>query len=288
LRPKAGIRWGLLLAPQPALLTGVLVMRAHGVPAIVWKQNLVAGIVLTLASAVVLLAPRRRLPSALWLAISGVGLVMLTATLFGDGLDGVKRWIALGPVTLHPAAIALPLMLIALGLLREAGAFGRLVPFIGLCALIVLALQPDAAQASAFGAALVALLAERRRRAATWLIVFAIAIVVAWSWVRPDPLLPVAHVEGMFAMARASGVLWLIASMLALVLLPVPFLVAARIEKGSMRSVLLSLGVYFGIVCVAPLAGAFPVPLLGFGLSSIVGYFLALAWTNVRLREGSR
>jgi hypothetical protein len=35
--------------------------------------------------------------------------------------------------------------------------------------------------------------------------------------------------------------------------------------------------VYLSICILAPLLGHFPVPLVGFGLSPIVGYFVALA-----------
>ena len=105
----------------------------------------------------------------------------------------------------------------------------------------------------------------------------AAVICAIGSWMRPDPLVPVRHVEGIVGLAGQSGVLWLVAALATLALLPCPFLLS-RGKDGHASPVTLALGVYFALTLIAPCLGSFPVPLLGFGLSPIVGYFVALAW----------
>lgn len=94
------------------------------------------------------------------------------------------------------------------------------------------------------------------------------AALAGWTWTQRDPLSPVPYVEGIIGLARQSGPAWLVASIAALAVLPLPFFVG---PSGSHSAVARALGVYLCICILAPLFGHFPVPLLGFGLSPIVG-----------------
>ena len=144
-----------------------------------------------------------------------------------------------------------------------------------ICAATLLMLQPDAAQATAFAAAAATLLAANTQRTrVAWSAMAVIAALAAWAWTRVDPLPPVPHVEGIVGLARESGPAWLVASLVALALLPCPFFAE---RSSSQAGVLRALGVYLCVCILAPLLGNFPVPLLGAGLSPIVGYFIALA-----------
>ena len=89
--------------------------------------------------------------------LAGVGL--LGATLPAPGLEGIHRWLALGPVRIHAGALLLPPLLVVLLEIPwvAAGVGGPLV-------LVVLLLQPDAAQAAAFCAAWIGIVAVRRER----------------------------------------------------------------------------------------------------------------------------
>jgi hypothetical protein len=84
-------------------------------------------------------------------------------------------------------------------------------------------------------------------------------------------------------LARQSGPAWLVASIAALAILPLPFFIS---PSSSHSAVARALGVYLSICILAPLVGNFPVPLVGFGLSPIVGYFVALA--SLRFCESHR
>jgi hypothetical protein len=151
----------------------------------------------------------------------------------------------------------------------------------------MLVLQPDASQASAFAVAVAVLLLQRgRAHVSDWV---AGGIVVGFAllaWSRTDPLEGVPHVEGIVSLAASLGAGWLIASVLALALLPLPF-ISEGLRRRELRPEGFSLAAYFGIVCVTPFAGAYPVPVLGYGLSPILGYFAALGWIILRDRAAN-
>jgi hypothetical protein len=144
---------------------------------------------------------------------------------------------------------------------------------------LLLLMQPDAAQATAFaGAAFTLLVMNKQRSGATWAALLVIAGLAAWTWTRSDPLAPVPYVEGIVGLARASGPIWLIGAIVALAVLPLPFFFA---PAGAHAGIARALGVYICVCILAPASGNFPVPLLGFGLSPILGYFIALAGLSV-------
>ncbi|MEA2787765.1 MAG: hypothetical protein QOG73_171, partial [Acetobacteraceae bacterium] len=94
------------------------------------------------------------------------------------------------------------------------------------------------------------------------------------SIVRVDPLQPVRHVEGIFGVVTAKGPAWALLASVTLLLLPVPY-VLARARRRQILS--LALAVYVAMVAIAPAWGTFPVPIMGYGVSPILGYFIALA-----------
>ncbi len=280
--------WLYLAAPQPALILGVLLMHQHRVAPAIWGQNLIAGLLLTLLCAGLSFVPRR--PSMrFWPTIVAAGAIALLLATFADaGSEGVYRWLRLGPFRFHAAAICLPVLIVALGDDRSSAdskSAGWLSPLLGVGAMALLALQPDAAQATAFAGALLILLFSRRRPpGAVWSGALLTVVCVIWAWKGPDPLLPVRYVEGIVGLAAQSGALWLVASLASLALLPLPFLSARRTD-GSWSFTAVALAVYFCLEVVMPWLGCFPVPLLGFGLSPIIGYFAALAWLVMTRRS---
>ena len=276
-----------LLAPVPALTVGVLVMQRSGINPGIQGQQLYAGAIMLALCAGLSFAPRIRRPWGSWGAtISAVvALLLLAATLVQPGLEGVRRWIPVGPLQLHAAFIALPVLLVVLGNLLEEDTLRDAAwwtPAALIVAAVVLVLQPDPSQATAFGVAVCVLFFRRRpgtsidRLAAG---VILLGAIVAWT--RPDPLAAVPHVEGIVGLAGNLGTVWVVACLLALVVLPIPF-VADALTRSHSRSAGLAVAVYFGIVVSMPLVGPYPVPILGFGLSPMVGYFGVLGWTARR------
>jgi cell division protein FtsW (lipid II flippase) len=262
-----------LLFPLPALAVGILVMRASGVPSTAWGQNLVAcvvGILLCFALA----RPRPSHRGDAGLQVAGVvALGCLAATWLDPGVQGVHRWVMLGPVRVHAGALVLPLVLATLAGLERAGR-RRASTLLSIATALVLVLQPDPAQATAFVAgSVVLLLPWSPAEARAWIRLVPLLALAGLSWLRSDPLAPVPHVEGIVSLAAELGTGWGAAAAASLLLLPVPFF-AAR-EPGDGRAGL-AIGTYVAVTILAPALGTFPVPVLGQGASPIIGYFAAI------------
>ncbi|WP_420125229.1 hypothetical protein [Longimicrobium sp.] len=262
-----------LLFPLPALVVGILIMRAAGVPTTAWGQNL-AACVIGILLYFVLARPRVSRQGETGLLIAGVlALGVLAATWLDPGLQGVHRWLMLGPVRVHAGALVLPLVLAALAGLERAGRRGAST-LLAIATALVLALQPDAAQATAFVAGAVVLLLPRSpAEGRGWIRLLPLVVLAGLSWLRKDPLAPVPHVEGIVGLAAEQGHVWGIAAVASLLLLPVPFFVARGRGDGRVG---LALGAYIIVTILATAVAHFPVPVLGQGASPILGYFVAI------------
>jgi hypothetical protein len=141
----------------------------------------------------------------------------------------------------------------------------------------LLCAQPDASQATAFAVAMGTIwFTNPHSQKILKLSAIALVGIALFSWTRLDPLLPVPHVEQIYQLALKAGLLYAIPSYLACFLLLVPFISSAKTSKTSNISI--ALGLYFLVCLIAPLIGAFPVPVFGFGLSPILGYTSAILY----------
>ena len=277
---------GLLasLAAVPALCVGAFVMSRSGVEYGLWLENVVVGAILTVVCVSLAVVPRSRgrTNSAVWAGVTVVALVVLAATLTQAGVDGVRRWLPIGPLRLHVASVALPVLVVAIARQVSSGAERSrllLARIVAIATVATLLMQPDASQASAFALAVAVLfLLGRRSSSADWLVVTIVVACAVATWFRSDSLAPVPHVEGVVSLAGDIGLAWLVACLVALVLLPLSLLVTAVSLKGE-GIVHLAIALYLVAVCAAPFLGVYPVPVIGYGLSPILGYFVVLAWS---------
>lgn len=235
-------------------------MRHFGVSASAWMINIAAAVIGFVVW--LMFSPPRRVAVLAALSIAAIALPFAF-----EGMQGVHRWVSLGGVRLHASAIVAPLIIWCVA---ASPTVARALA-IGAGATLILALQPDAAQAVSLAAACAVVMARSRVSVAV------LIVCAAMAFVRHDPLPPVAHVEGMFALAASRGAVWAVMAFLALALLPMPFVFA---EWRAM-------GVYVVMTLLAPLWGVFPVPVLGYGASPILGYFVALA-IGARARKAQR
>jgi hypothetical protein len=277
---KISRRLWCLATPVPALIVGALIMRQHDVPSSRWGLNLLGGAVAAAICTVFLARSRILMSKRAATVIACCAIGALAATFAVTGSMGVHRWIPVGPLTMHVGAVCLPLFIMALGVLDAFGGKLRWGPILlAMAVAMLLLLQPDAAQATAFAAAMFTLLVANKQRApAAWVAALVIAALAAWTWTRVDPLKPVPYVEGIIGLALQSGPVLACACIAALALLPLPFFVG---PSGSHSVSGRALGVYWCVCILAPFFGHFPVPLVGFGLSPIVGYFVALGCLHV-------
>lgn len=260
-----------LCAPIPALLLGVFAMRELDVPPSAWAANLIAA---TTGYAVAVLmrhsvwSPSR--PA--WYSLTIGSVIALILTLTAHGFDDVHRWIFFGSFALHVSAVLAPVIILCVATAPNR----RLMLITAAATAIVLALQPDAAQACGFAVACgVVLFYEWRSE--PWKLgcgIATLAVGAILAFVRVDALTPVRHVEGIFEVISARGPAWSLMATVALLLLPMPYLVIWAQHRYRLA---LALGAYVAVVTIAPAWGAFPVPVMGYGVSPILGYYIALS-----------
>jgi hypothetical protein len=247
-----------------AILLGAAAMALADIPLSIWIRNPVAWFA---AAAVGIFIASRG-----WF---GVGAIVVAAIVIGlslvsPGQEGVFRWVGAGPIQLNAAALVLP---VAIAAFARARAWIAALSFVIIGAVI--AHQPDISQLAGFAIASVILFAFAfgwKGALAALILGFAL---LAYCLRQPDPLLPVAHVEGILLLAfnqsPALGITMAAAQGLAVVS---PMLL---LRSGDLRWKALALSGYFGATSLAPLLGAYPVPLAGYGLSFVIGWVLGFA-----------
>lgn len=221
-----------------------------------WGRNAAAWVIGAMLAWLLARVPPARLYPALLL----IAPLIVLASLIGPGQSGVHRWIALGPFRWNAAFLCLPAATVAIAAMARSGS--RLAWLSAAALQLALCFQPDASQATAFAAAMIVTVVTTKAAMATRLtasLAFAVGAIVACT--RPDPLQPVPEVEGIIALAYAHSPVTAVISVAAL---------AAVIASPPS----LALAVYFLICAIAPLFGAFPVPLVGMGMSPILGFWL--------------
>lgn len=255
-----------LLALAIPALAGVAYQTAFGAPD---SYPLIGGITLALGLGWIALArppvtaASRRILCAVLLAV--LALPLLT----GPEVNEVRRWLPLGPFTLHAGMLVLPL------LLRIAATDEADAPIWLLAALLITLLQPDGASAAAITCGAVGLYHVRP----DWKLGAVVAagfFVIIFASLRGE-LAPQAFVERVLVGSIAAGgpalALGLFASLVAsflLMLFAVPQSTAERSAIG---------GTLFGFAIMS-MINTYPMPLIGFGAAPILGYALALAPTR--------
>lgn len=287
----------LFLAPWPAVAVGALVARAQGIPLAAFAPNLLA---MLLGTALVLAcrpgqADQPGQPGPLertdgrkswtrWLPLAGALLVGLT--LLSPGIDGVHRWLVLGPVRLNASTMVGPWLLA--GVHAEARRSpGRALALLG-ALLLVHVLQPDAAQATALALGGLVLIwrAPAVTRAVQASAVVVTLVLAGLAWSRPDPLLALDHVERVLVLGLASGPGLALATAAAMALLLAP-MVVARGRAGAAGALALAFAVYLLASVAATFVGAYPVPVMGAGAGPVLGWYAMAAYLRCAAAPGT-
>ena len=278
--PSARLVFTYGLATLLTVATGCLVCALSGVPTVTWLRNLIAwGVGAGAAGGLAVVAGRRT-----GLVLLGVAVAGLAASLAGTPQDGVHRWLDVGPLHINVAFIVLPAAVVAMAWNRERlWAWGLAIALLGL-----LVVQPDASQATALGLALgvIAVRAPLSTRRRVGIIAITTVLAVA-AWLRPDPLQPIPEVEGIVTLAAAvtPGLAGLAVALLIVTALAPGFMARPAGPVGRTGGLALSA---YGLATVgSPLFGAFPVPLLGIGMSPVLGFWLGVGLLAAGLRPGA-
>jgi len=259
------------IASLLTIALGAVVMAQADIPLGIWIRNPVAWL---LAGAGALLLASRGWLGA-WLA--PVALIIIALSLIGPDQQGVHRWLNLGPIQLNAAALVLPAAIATFMRTPVVVAISAFAIIAGL-----LAWQPDISQLAAFALAATLLSTARwgLKGAGVALLLSAGAIALCLS--RPDPLAPVLHVEGIFALAWSQSPVLAVAMAVSLALTALSPLLHRKSAPGA-----LALTTYFAATSLAVLLGANPVPLAGYGLSFVIGWWFGFACLCVPIRRNA-
>ncbi|MDZ7587958.1 MAG: hypothetical protein U5J78_01900 [Parasphingorhabdus sp.] len=244
-----------------AVLAGLLFMVLANAPAQYIAANAGA---LVLGIAIVLLS--RPFSSKMAVIFISVMVAAMLLTLLGIGQEGVRRWLSLGPFNLHAAMLLLPAFFAII--LR----IDRRLAFLAVASVAaIVAGQPDRASALAllFGTSV---LAYTRREPLDLGMVAVSGFAVAVTLIRNDPLEPVRFVEGVIFDSWHTHPLYAI--LLAIALLWAVSAIAIHNQTSSRAAAIAVMACFAGFI-IASFVGAYPVPLIGYGVSSIIGYGLA-------------
>ena len=215
-----------------------------------------------------------------------ITIIALATTLSFPDQSGVHRWIDVGALHLNVAALLLPLAIVALAEVVLATPI-LLVAVAAIAALLVA--QPDASQATAFAVAASLLLRGRRDLsvAVSLIAILTLAALTFVAWLRPDPLLPIPEVEGVFGLLADVSLPLAAAAALALATTSLLPLRRTSDPKSKMPCGAPLAG-YLATTAIMPLLGAYPVPLVGLGMSFPVGYCLGMALLCAKPRTSAR
>ena len=208
-----------------------------------------------------------------FIAISSAALLIATA-LFGLGIEGASRWLALGPYMIQPSLILLPL--IAVCYARHSNTWTALAVVASATAM---ALQPDRAMAGMLFMAMM-VVSFARPSNGRFAVSLSCAVMFVITMMLPDNLTAVPYVDHIlwtaFEISSVMGLLMWFGC--ALLLAPVLFASGSR--PGIPHIVF---AVSWLAVIAAAAMGAYPTPIVGYGASSILGYFLCLTFVESRV-----
>ncbi|MEQ1782526.1 MAG: hypothetical protein ABMA14_14275 [Hyphomonadaceae bacterium] len=271
-RTRIRALWVFAAASLLTIALGAVAMALGDVPLGIWIRNPIAWLVAGAIS--VGLASRGWLGAALL----PMAVIVIALSFVGLGQEDVHRWLDLGPVQLNSAALVLPAAIAVFQRTRATIA----VPIFAII-VFLLAWQPDISQLAGFSFAGVVLARSRFGWRGAMAAAALAAAAVALCLSRPNPLLPIPHVEGIFllawgqkpALSLAMGLALAVTSLTPLLLPP----------SSELRGPGMALAGYFALTGAAFLLGAYPVPLAGYGLSFVIGWWLGFACLSVRERS---
>ena len=200
--------------------------------------------------------------------------LVLAGTFLGPDQSGVHRWLSLGPLSINAAMLMLPSALIPLALFGGKSLWPWLT---ALACMALLSAQPDRSQAFAFGAALIWIVFRiARRQSAQIAVLVSTALLVAGAFILPDPLKPVPEVEGIFQLAYGVSPALAGGALISLLGFSATPAWMGRRSAPATRLMGEALSVYFLVAAFMPFIGAYPVPLVGVGVSPVFGSWLAI------------
>lgn len=274
---EAGARssWGALAGAALAVGAGCALLLALGAPS---RMPIVNGVSLLigLGGLTIIWALDRAGASVKTgsLALLVASLVIPLTALVGPSADGVARWLVIGGLTIQPAMIVVPLLVVGLALHPSLPRLAAVI-----IAAFGLTLQPDPGGAAMLMLGTVApLVAQKARNTRLGIAAIISFIALAVAAGRNIALPPVPFVEHVIPDALTAGPLAILLLVAATILMFAPAW-SRRTEAPQIAFA----AVWFGAL-LAALVGYFPTPVIGFGGSGALGYLLSAGLMVLRRR----
>jgi len=105
------------------------------------------------------------------------------------------------------------------------------------------------------------------------LTVAVMALITAWAFTRPDPLLPVPWVEGVFALALGHSAM----AGIVVIACAVAFIASLALASSRGPRWIGAVAAYYAVLFACSIAGLTPAPLIGFGAGPLLGFGLLVA-----------
>ncbi|MFW6678624.1 hypothetical protein ACOAOT_13270 [Lacrimispora sp. AGF001] len=259
----------------PSIAIGVFAMYQNHVPFAIWGQNIGCLVLMSVISLLMITRKFNNTENRYNQLLLPAAIIALILTFANQGMEGVHRWISIGAVKLNVAIIVLPIILLELYQVLKI----RGLTYAGVSAfiiLLVLFFQPDASQLTGFAIPVMIMLSQNTRSKKIRFLITGVSVLfIVLSWIRLDHLPPVNYVERILMMVADMGGIWFVLGIISLAILPAPFIL---LPPKNAVSVSRYIGCYYIVILLSTLFGNFPVPLMGYGISPIVGYYLSLTW----------
>jgi cell division protein FtsW (lipid II flippase) len=261
----------LLIVAAPPIVGSFIVLALATVGWGVWITHLVAiflACCLALAGSFFRKLDYRQITA---FAVIFVTLIALALPLFGDSSEP-ERWISVGPLRFYVAPLLLPSFIAACSILVGEGGKHQMISCAALfVAALLLVWQPDASQlVGLLIASAVVVVKSRLGVFRLGVVVFPLAFMSMWAFSLPDPLVPVAHVEEVFALALDHSVF----AGVAIIGSATALIVGLWIQSVKGSFWLSAVAAYYAVLFACSSVGITPAPLLGYGAGPILGFGL--------------
>lgn len=274
MKKKGLLKYIPIIIAAPSIIIGTVTMYINEVSPFIYTQNILYLILAGLISYFVISRESKGYKNTTNISIL-IAVIFLFLTFINSGIESVHRWISIGPIKINVAVIVIPIIIINLWQLLQIKSWW-LASISSIGITIILALQPDASMVTAFAIPMIILLCSKNIN-----IIFRSCVVVLlsgliiFSWIHLDGLAPVSYVEEIVSLVTNIGIIWFVLGVISLIILPLPFIFFPPKEYELLS---LCIGIYFIVILISTLFGNFPVPLMGYGVSPIIGYFISITW----------
>lgn len=249
-----------------ACLTGLAYLAVSGAPGsmlIVNGTALVLGMLIAIAIMVSVQNTKGFVTIA---AVTGSVILLGTAT-FGHAVEDARRWVSIGPFFIQTSLIFLPLIALCFARIQNIWTTLAVVT-----AGFAIAIQPDRAMAAMLFAA-VAVICWLRPGQWTFSAAICCAIGLLATLFQPDRIPAVPFVDHILWTAFDLSIMAGLALWIGCLILVSPIFFVQRNERSAIHFTFTACWVT--LIAVAAM-GAYPTPVVGYGASAVMGYFVSL------------